>query len=259
MFMDSLRRAKNKHRGILILIVVLLSISVVASFAVMGSSSLFRNSGSNDANSPEQLQLQAEAILSAIEEAEAATGERDFTANSNLAGLYASLTGVYQQLGDEQFKTAAASAAQYYQACLDTAPAELNATGKANILVQKAASLYLTGDLEGARADYQQALEIDPENWNSIYGYSMFLMDTEGMAASEAYLNELLQTTLDPNSETGKQVVQLLEVFKAMQEAPPEGTDPNGTGDEGENVTPPDGPTGNAPLDDAENGGGEGE
>ncbi|MEG1500753.1 MAG: hypothetical protein RR396_02240, partial [Clostridiales bacterium] len=105
--MDNIRRGKTKYRGLLIVVVVVLCISLVSSFAMLGSPS---GQGDADSSDPQQLKVQAEALQSSITTAEAVE-KKDYTANNSLAELYTTLSGVYAQMQDNTQSAAAAKKA----------------------------------------------------------------------------------------------------------------------------------------------------
>ncbi len=160
MFMSDIRRATQKHRKALLVVIIILAVGVVGSFAVWGSSNVSNKGTKNTVD--DQIAATQTAITNSI------TDTMDYTANKNVADLYMNLIGLYNQLttaGEDatnaKVAAAAASAVQYYQAAIDTAPTELNNQGKADLYFSKAQASYYASDWAGTEACVLKVIDLN--------------------------------------------------------------------------------------------------
>ncbi len=213
MLMSKIRHSRKKYRGVLIVVISLLIISLISTFALLGSSA---GTGGN-AQGAEQAKLQAEALEKIIKEAEDVT-DKDYSANSNLASYYTSLASAYGELGDSRSQEASLKAAEYFRAAMDTAPAEMNDLGKAQLYASMAVSYYAGGDNVMATAAFNEALALAPDNFEIARDYSYFLFGTQGIDEAINYLEGYKEAALEEGKETAG-VDEMLNLYKSLQDA----------------------------------------
>ncbi len=132
MFMQKIRHATTKHRTVLIVVVALLAVGLVGSFAVWGAADSPSTTNTDNMSTMEQIELYESYIAQTLP----AEGEQiTYDTAGSLAGLYMTLYSLYANaynetvvedadLGQEYYDKsidAAAKAAEYYQLQLDNA------------------------------------------------------------------------------------------------------------------------------------------
>lgn len=175
MVMQAIRHGKNKMRGPLIIMVIVLAVGLVGSFAIWSSPSVNNNaSGSGEVNPEEQIKNLQVSIDSM--EKELAEKPKDFSVLKSLADVRSQQGGFYAQINDaEKSKEVFAKGLENYLAALDNAPAEINEQGKADIMVSAAYCASNSEQDNTAGALYQQAIELVPEDFTARYNYVLFL------------------------------------------------------------------------------------
>lgn len=214
MLMENIRRGRKKYRKLLIVVIALLVISLLSTFALLGSSA-----GLNAGGEGQQTELQIQALKEAIAQAEAQTGEKDYTANNTLASYYSNLASAYAEQGEDALvQEAAAKAAQYFRATAETAPEEMNELGRAQIYTNMGNHYYVAGDDVMARAAFEEAIGLAPAEWSIARAYSFFLFNTQGIEGAVAYLEEFKALAGD-NPEVAAEVQGSIDAFLALQSA----------------------------------------
>lgn len=192
MTMEDMRRGIKRHRKVVLIVVIVLAAGLVSSFAFMGANktdfSALKNTGADGAN----IQAQVDALKEAITDASKPEGaEWTFSENRNMAELYKSLAEAYLKLNDSaNMASAASQAAKYYQGSLDTAPAELNDKGKADIYASQGLMYFFAGQNDPSRAAFVSALKLAPSDIEINYQYAYVIYGLEGLDAAVAFLNE---------------------------------------------------------------------
>ncbi len=223
MFMQRIRQGTKKHGKLLIVIVVILAVGLVGSFAVWGAGS---NTGRQPAEATTAEQIaQYEGYIASNEPA--AGAQIDFSTASSMANLYSTLASLCAtQAGEEtdaamatQYSDKATDAAtkanDYYQIQLDTAPETLNDAGRAQILAGKAAALSYLQQADEAKALYQEVVTLDPTNINYAYSYVYFLYINSGLEEAQAYADTYL-ALVEEDSEEYKTISNLIGYFALM-------------------------------------------
>lgn len=218
MVMQAIRRGKNKWRGPLIIMVIVLAVGLVGSFAIWSSP----NSGNNSAGGEIDPQEQINNLQVSIDgmEKELADKPKDFSLLRSLADVRSQQGGFYAQVNDkEKSKKVFAKGLENYLAALDNAPAEINAQGKADIMVSAAYCASNSEQANAAGALYQQAIELVPEDFNARYNYVLFLafylQDTN--KAKEEISN--YKALLKDGDERIAKADQLLSAIETLEKA----------------------------------------
>ena len=219
MFMQKIRRATKNRRGVLIAVVVLLILGLVLGFASWGSS---------DYSSGTQTGTTIEDQIKAYEEYLAGLTQ-DYQAENTYENANALATG-YQYLyqlyavasGEESAAdyqalavSAAASAAQYYPTRYDLAPENLNEAGRARILASAGSMYYAASDDTSAAACFEEAIAIAPQDIETAANYAAFLYSTQGLEATETYLNQYIDGLPMGSSDIG-QAESLIQEYQSL-------------------------------------------
>lgn len=220
--MQNIRRSTYKHRKILIVVVALLCVGLVGSFAMWNSDSSGGSQG--EELTPAQ---QVESYEKYIRENEPADMSAvDYSEATSMASMYAQLSQLCVQAGSQVLSTDAAAAqrysersletgakaAAYYQIAIDAAPDTMNEAALAQLYANRADALYLAAEYDEARTLYQQALLKAPDNFNTVASYSAFIFNVDGFAAAETYLNEYMATQ-DSGSQNYANAEEQLKLF----------------------------------------------
>ncbi len=230
MFMQRIRHATIKHRKVLIVVVILLAVGLVGSFAVWGAADNPGVNNSSDLSTAEQIELYENYIAQTPVEGE------DIYANAGLvADAYMALYSLYgtayseviaedSALAEEyQAKAlaAAASAAEYYQMQLDNAADEVTDYEKAGIIGNKAMALACTDDADAARAAFEEGLALAPNNYDLAVYYLSFLYQTDGLEAAQAYAASYMELVGEESSfytQMQTQIQTIEEYEQALQD-----------------------------------------
>jgi len=217
MVIQKIRRGKNKMRLPLIIMVVMLAVGLVGSFAIWSSPNVNTTPGNEIA--PEEQIKNLQVSIDSLEK-ELAEKPKDFSIIKSLADARSQQAGLYAQVNDkkkseEVFK----QGLENYLSALDYAPEDLNEKGRADIMVQAAfcASNSNQGSVAGTL--YQEAVKLVPEDFNVRYNYVLFLgfyqqnipAAKEELARYKALFNE--------GDERIAQADQLLEIINALEQA----------------------------------------
>ena len=226
MFMQKIRKSTQKNRTILIIVVAVLTVGLVGSFAVWNSDDYSQETGQVSITD------RIAAYENNIAENAPAEGEDvDFSKAASMGNLYDELRTLYYQAAMEVYSTdsdqadayyaksvdAAAKAAEFYQIKWDKADENLNAYGRAQILGKRAVALSYTGDNETARELYLQALELSPENAEVATNYVAFIYGTDGIDAAQAYADSYM-AMFEEGSEQYVQMQQAIAYYQSMEE-----------------------------------------
>ncbi|MGI5892553.1 MAG: tetratricopeptide repeat protein [Bacillota bacterium] len=235
MTMEDMRRSIKKHRKAVIIVVVVLTVGLVSSFAFLGTNNTDFSALKGNGNDLQNVQAQIDALEQSIAEATKEQGsEMTFSENKNMADLYASLAEAYMKIGDAKMSGIALKAATFFQASLDTAPVELNNQGKANIHAQKALMLFLGGQNEKARAEFTTAISLVPHDLNINQQYTYVLYNLDGLDAALSHINKYKDSLAanDTNRQVVDQIISDLKSFdqqKKSAQAVGEATSENST------------------------------
>lgn len=234
MFMESLRQSKKKHRNLMLVVVLVLAVSLVGSFAIWQSPSGQGGSGSESDNTA-QYQAALQSVQTAIDTKLAEVGEGntpDFATASAIGELYATAYQYNSMLEDAQNAVIAANqAAVYYELALQQAPAELNEQGLANYKALTGTYYLVSNQFDKAGSYLKEALDVMPEDYQLNYSYAMYLMRMNKTDEAIAHLTSY-RATLEDGGETAQQVDSLIALLNAMQNPPEQSTDES----EGENT-----------------------
>ncbi|GEM_PF-2543768 len=230
MFMQNLRKATQKHRKLLIIVVVLLGASMVGTFASWNSNYDESSSSSDSPSTAEYIKM----YENLVKEKTPAEGKPvDYGTATTLAQYYKQLNTYYytayteNQSSDEKLAkeyltkstNAITKAAEYYQVAIDNALPGLNNLGKAQLYANKAAALFGAGtDSQTVRANYQKAYELAPDNWDIAYSYSWFILSTDGLEKATAFLTAY-KNSLPADSSTSSTVDQAIQYYKSLYQS----------------------------------------
>ncbi|MGI6685987.1 MAG: hypothetical protein ACOX47_11070 [Bacillota bacterium] len=216
MVIQAIRRSKKKMRWPLIIMVVMLAVGLVGSFAIWSSPNV--NSPGSEVQPEDQIKNLQVSIDSL--EKDLTEKPKDFSIVKSLADVRAQQAGLYAQINDKEksvevFK----KGLENYLSALDYAPEELNEQGRADIMVQAAFCASNSDQGNVARSLYQEAVKLVPEDFNTRYNYVLFLafylQDIEGAKAEIGSYKALLKD----GDERIAQADQLLEVIEALEKA----------------------------------------
>ncbi|HWR57080.1 MAG TPA: hypothetical protein VN462_11250 [Negativicutes bacterium] len=174
MVMQAIRRSKKKMRIPLIIMVIVLAVGLIGSFAIWSSPDMQSNAPGNEANPEEQiknLQVSIDSMENELKEK-----PKDYSIIKSLADVRYQQAGFYAQINDKaKSEEVFAKGLENYLAALDYAPTELNAQGQADIMVKAAYCASNSGQDNTAGVLYQQAIELVPEDFAARYNYVLFL------------------------------------------------------------------------------------
>lgn len=251
MFMQKIRQSTKKHRTVLLIVVILLAIGLVGTFAVWNSDNLDKNVGNQNTDqmtTAEQIAL----YESTIAQNEPAAGEElTYDTAGTLANLYMNLRALYYTAYSEAANddvaagkayydksvNAAEKAVEYYQFQLDNAPDTLTDYVKAGIIGNQAAALSFTDDKDGAQALYDEALTLAPNNFEAATNYLSYVYANEGIDAAQAYADSYMelvgdQSTFYTNMKSQiDYLVWLEELYASLEDAQQQSQNDNGNAD----------------------------
>lgn len=218
MVMQAIRRGKNKMRGPLIIMVVVLAVGLVGSFAIWSSPDIGNTQpGAGEINPEEQiknLQISIDSMEKDLTEK-----PKDFSLLRSLADVKAKQGGLYAQIGEqEKSKEVFAKGLENYLGALENAPAEINEKGKADIILGAAFCASNSEQDKMAGSLYQDAIKLIPEDFTARYNYVLYLAFYLGdlnMAKAEIvdYKN-----ILKDGDERIAQADQLLSAIEALEQ-----------------------------------------
>ena len=229
MFMQKIRRSTKKNRTILIVVVALLTLGIVGSFAVWNSNDYKAESqsGQSEMSAADLLKQYQDYLLT---NAPADKNNIDYSTASNMATQYMTLVSYASDAASEAnssgdsvamtgymktMQDAAKEAAEYYQKSLDLAPDTLNDAGKAALMANMAHAQYYSNDVENARSNFAAAYELSP-TIAVVQGYSEFLFGVDGLEAAETFLNSYMETIEDQESTDYTTAKSLLDYYSAL-------------------------------------------
>jgi len=197
-FMQRIRKATYKHRKILIVVVAVLCVGMVNFFAY-NKNSPGRND-SAEASAVDQVKSY-ETYIAENEPADMASA--DYSTATSMASMYMQLSEYCTKAYTEVLSTdqaaavdyqtrgqaAAAKAAAYYQLAIDGAPDTMNDLALAQLYASRANALFYAGELEEARALFEQASAEAPDAFSVTGAYANFIFNVNGLEAVESYLN----------------------------------------------------------------------
>ena len=229
MFMQKIRRSTKKNRTILIVVVALLTLGIVGSFAVWNSND-YKGDGQGaqtEVSAADRLKQYQDYLLT---NAPADKNNIDYSTASTMATQYMTLVSYASEAASEAnasgdsvamtgymktLQDAAKEAAEYYQKSLDLAPDTLNDAGKAALMADMAHAQYYSNDVENARTNFAAAYELAP-TIAVVQGYSEFLYGVDGLEAAETFLNSYMDTIEDKESTDYTTAKSLLDYYGAL-------------------------------------------
>lgn len=228
MFMQKIRRTTQKNRTILIIVVAVLTIGLVGSFAVWNSDDYRNETGYGEMSTEEQIATYEQYVAEATPADESAM---DYATASSLANYYTQLRALYYTACTEasaedadkaaayyqQSVDAATKAAEYYQFQLDNAPENMNDYAKALLMSNRASALSFTGEMDEARSLYEEAIELSPENFDVAESYVTFIYSQDGMDAAKAYAEEYKELVGEDN-EYYSAMDQVIAYYQSLED-----------------------------------------
>ncbi len=227
MFMQRIRRATYKHRKLLIVVVAVLCIGMVSSFA-------YWNSDSNKGGSSTEVSAadQVAAYETYIADNEPADmSSVDYGGATGMASMYMQLSEYCLKAYSEALaagsaqaadysarsRDAAAKAAAYYLMATDLAPDTMNDLAIAQLYTNRANALFYAGELDQARALFEEAVAKEPDEFSVHGSYAGFIFNVDGLEAAEAYLNAYM-AELDTASENYASAEELLNRYRFLND-----------------------------------------
>jgi tetratricopeptide (TPR) repeat protein len=197
--MESMRRGLKKHRTVVIIIIAILIVGLVSSFAFMGAGGNKFNSATQGDN-VEQVQAQIDSLEKYIAEFEPEGEELTFSENKLLADNYLSLMGLYLQINEtSKLNEHMEEGVKYYKAALDTAPKDLNDLGKAQIYSSIGLMQFYNSQTSEAKANFKKALRLAETDLDINNQYAFVLYYVDGIEAVVNHLNGLKKLLSDEN------------------------------------------------------------
>lgn len=215
MTMEDMRRGIKRHRKVVLVVIIVLIVGLVASFAFMGSGGKDFSSLKTGSDS-EQAQSQIDALESYLSTYKPADGtdKYGFSDYSTLASTYASLTEAYMTQGDStKWVESANKALKDYQLAYENAPAELNDLGKAQLIAGEALMYFYTGDNASALSTYKKALALAPDDLDTNYKYAYIIYVTKGLDAAVQVMTDY-KNSLPEGNENRDYADQIIANFK---------------------------------------------
>ena len=227
MLMQKIRRSTQNNRKILLIIVAILAVGLVGSFAVWNSGDYNKNAGVT-ATTEDQISMYEKYIADTTP----ADGAMDYDTASKLANYYSQLVTLYNTAYNEKLAAsdasgaaeyqqkaanAAGKAAEYYQFQLDNRPENMNDYAIALLMGSRAQMLSLTGDMDTARDLYQQAMGMSPENIDVAEKYVGFIYSQDGLEAAQAYAAEY-QAAAGEGSDNYNSMAQIIAYYEYIDQ-----------------------------------------
>ena len=225
MFMQKIRRSTKKNRTILLIVVAILAVGIVGSFAVWNSGDYGMTNSENMTAVDVVEQYKTYLAENTPEDMESV----DYDTAMSMASSYMQLAIYAGQAVNEVSSTdveaaaeytllrldSANTSAEYYQKALDEAPDSLNDAGRAALMAQLAYAQYYAANNEEARTNFDAAYALSPSA-SVVQSYSQFLFDVDGLAATEELLTEYMATITDKSSSEYTNIEALLEEYRML-------------------------------------------
>ena len=228
MFMQKIRKSTQKNRTILIIVVAVLTIGLVGSFAVWNSDDYRNETGYGEMTTEEQIATYEQYVADATP---AAGVEMDYASASSLANYYTQLRSLYYTASTEYAATdtaksteyydksidAATKAAEYFQFQLDNAPENMNDYAKALLMGNRASALSFTGEMDEARALYEEAVTLSPDNFEVAQNYVTFIYSQDGIDAAKEYA-EQYKEMVGEESDNYAAMDEVIKYYESVEE-----------------------------------------
>lgn len=228
MFMQKIRKSTYKHRKVLVVVIALLCVGLVGSFAIWNSDSVSGSGGDTAVSAAQQVESYEKYI---DENKPAQISDADYAAATNMGSMYVQLSQFCVQAYsetvasdsaaaagyNERAKTAAATAAEYYQQAIDQAPDTMNEAAMAQLYSNRATSLFYAGQNDAARTQFEEALLLAPESYSVASSYADFIYSVDGLAAVTTYLNEYM-AGYEEDSDNYKQAAEQLKYYQFLSD-----------------------------------------
>jgi len=215
-FMQKLRRWTKKHRVVLMIVVALLTVGLIGSFAVWRSD--YGQAGNTTMTAQEQVAVYEDYLADVLP---ASVQEATYEEAREVAALYADMFMLYRNASsellnqeevsekdqaaateyNEKATDAALQSVLYFQQAIDTAPAELNEAGYAQLYASLALNNLYAGLVEAAGEAIATALEYAPEDIFVISVNAEYIASAEGYDAAIAYLEPIMAGYDEESSE----------------------------------------------------------
>ncbi|GEM_PF-3939628 len=173
--MKKIRNAKNKKSSQIafIIILALIVVGLVISFAFMGTSNIKTNVSSNDISS--QIKTYESAISQS--RSDLAKNPGNYSTVKGLADLLYNVGNLYGQNSQNTKMTAAfIEAGDLYLEALKYAPTELNDAGKASLYYQAGMSYWFGSEDDLSTENFEKAIALAPASYeiNATYATVLF-------------------------------------------------------------------------------------
>ncbi|MDO4732605.1 MAG: hypothetical protein Q4B50_03715 [Bacillota bacterium] len=227
MFMQKIRRSTKKNRTILLIVVALLAIGIVGSFAVWNS---------NDYGMPADAEMTAAEMVEQYEQYLAENtpeniDEIDYNTASSTAQNYMTLSQYAGMAASEASGTdadltasymlmqmdAATDAVEYYKKAIELAPESLNAEGEAALLSDLAYAQYYATNYDDARVNFDKAYATSA-TYGVVQDYTQFLFSVDGIEAVEEVMEDYMGRFTDQSSTEYTNAKSLLEYYQALDQ-----------------------------------------
>ena len=229
MFMQKIRRSTKKNRTILLIIVALLAIGIVGSFAVWNSGD-YSMPGATEvtyadmvAQYEQYLAENAPESMEGIDYNTAITMANDYMALAENAGMAAADASTTEDGADAASAymltqmDASTEAVDYFKKAIELAPESLNEEGEAALYSDLAYAQYYAGIYDDARVNFDKAYAASP-NYNVVQSYAQFLFSMDGMESVQKLMDDYMGRFTDQSSEEYTNANALLEYYKALDE-----------------------------------------
>lgn len=210
----------KRHRRIVTVMAVLLSVILIAAYSFpffVGSAVGNQQNMASQQNSQQTLQSQIKDLKKQLE-----ANPEDKTLQKKLADTYFNLGIVQDQEGLAEAQKSYQAAVEAYQAIL------ANSEQDVNVLLELAIAAYYSGDIVLAEQTYQQAIAIQPDSYDVLYNYGLFLAEVKNDYAGAIENWEKALTNL-PATQSAEKLNSLISQAKQLQ-SEQAGTSQNGQG-----------------------------
>lgn len=214
MSIQGMREFVKTHRVLIGVLLGLIVVSLLVTFAIGGLSSV-RNVGGQQA----QTDYSGFEESIATQKAELEANPTDYAANYNLANTYyeyaVQLAQSTEQADQDKSFEMLAEAGPLYITALENAPDDLNDLARAQMYTKAAKCFASTDQEDVAEGYYQEAVKLAPTDLDTCVAYAQYLAYTGDYEGSIQVMNDLIAGTDDETVISSAN--SFIEQIKALQ------------------------------------------
>jgi len=219
MVLKQIRYHKNKMRIPLMIMVAILAVGLVGSFAIWSSPDLLNPANPSEAATPEEQIQNLQAGIVSLQET-LKSKPKDFATLSGLADAQYQQGQLYDQLQkSDEAKAVIDQSLQNYLLALENPPAELNAKGQADLMVKAANAAWYAGQEATADTLYQQSMGLVPDDFTVAYQYALYLALNKQQFSEATAVLETYKAKLPAGDERIASVDSLIKGIDEIKKA----------------------------------------